>query len=88
LSLTQAVISDFFSKIAHAEQLEYKQAFEEELSGFRIRILRRADEKIAEAEEEERQQRLGPGGLDPFEVFETLPGVRMNDLLMNRKLNP
>lgn len=26
-----------------------------------------------EAEEEERQQRLGPGGLDPLEVLETLP---------------
>lgn len=26
-----------------------------------------------EAEEEERQKRLGPGGLDPVEVFETLP---------------
>lgn len=24
-------------------------------------------------EEEERQKRLGPGGLDPVEVFETLP---------------
>jgi len=28
---------------------------------------------MQEAEEEERQQRLGPGGLDPVEVFETLP---------------
>lgn len=26
-----------------------------------------------EAEEEERKKRLGPGGLDPVEVFETLP---------------
>lgn len=29
--------------------------------------------QIQEAEEEERQNRLGPGGLDPVEVFETLP---------------
>lgn len=71
----QAVISDFFSKIAHVEQIEYKHAFEEELSAFRTRILRRAEEKIAEAEKEERENRLGPGGLDPFEVFETLPEV-------------
>lgn len=28
---------------------------------------------LQEAEEEERQSRLGPGGLDPVEVFETLP---------------
>jgi len=69
----RSVIPDFFSKIAHAEQLEYKQAFEEELNAFRIRIMRRAEEKISEAEEEERQQRLGPGGLDPYEVFDTLP---------------
>lgn len=26
-----------------------------------------------EAEEEEKQKRLGPGGLDPLEVFESLP---------------
>lgn len=26
-----------------------------------------------QAEEEERESRLGPGGLDPVEVFETLP---------------
>lgn len=30
-------------------------------------------EAAAEAEEEERQARLGPGGLDPMEVFPTLP---------------
>lgn len=28
---------------------------------------------LQEAEEEERQNRLGPGGLDPVEVFESLP---------------
>ena len=31
---------------------------------------------MKEAEEEERQARLGPGGLDPFEVLESLPEVR------------
>jgi len=30
---------------------------------------------MEEAEEEERQKRLGPGGLDPVEVFESLPEV-------------
>lgn len=28
---------------------------------------------LQEAEEEERKSRLGPGGLDPVEVFESLP---------------
>lgn len=28
---------------------------------------------MKEVEEEERQKRLGPGGLDPQEVFATLP---------------
>lgn len=44
---------------------------------FSERIEKRAKEKLREAlaeiEEEERQKRLGPGGLDPAEVFETLP---------------
>ena len=33
-----------------------------------MRIKKRAQEKIAEALEEERLERLGPGGLDPAEV--------------------
>ena len=32
------------------------------------RIRKRSAQKIAEAIEEERQERLGPGGLDPVEV--------------------
>lgn len=47
---------------------------------FKERIRKRAEEKIraaqAEMEEEERKARLGPGGLDPVEVFESLPDVR------------
>ena len=43
-----------------------------------MRIKKRAQEKIAEALEEERLERLGPGGLDPAEV-ETYKGtVRLN----------
>lgn len=59
---------------------QYMDLFSEELSMFKERIRKRAAEKIriaqAEIEEEERKARLGPGGLDPFEVFETLPDVR------------
>lgn len=31
---------------------------------------------MKELEEEERQDRLGPGGLDPVEVYQSLPKVR------------
>ena len=61
---------------------EYKRAFDEELAAFKQRIRRRAKEKVEEQmeelrreEEEERRARLGPGGLDPAEVFESLPKV-------------
>lgn len=60
--------------------MEYRKGFEDELQAFKERIRRRAKEKLeaamAEAEEEERKLRLGPGGLDPVEVFESLPQVR------------
>jgi len=72
----RACISSFFTKIQVADE-EYKNAFYEELRAFKERIKKRAAEKvaeaIAEAEEEERISRLGPGGLDPVEVFESLP---------------
>ena len=62
--------------------VDYKKAFEDELVAFKDRIRRRAEEKIREQieeakleEEEERVARLGPGGLDPVEVFENLPQV-------------
>lgn len=74
----RACIGSFFSKIQNCVP-EYRQQFESEIEGFKERIRKRAQEKIkealAEAEEEERKQRLGPGGLDPLEVFDTLPEV-------------
>ena len=58
---------------------EYKRAFDNEVESFKSRIRTRAKQKVDEAmkeyEEEERQKRLGPGGLDPAEVFESLPEV-------------
>ena len=68
----RACISSFFTKIQVADQ-DYKDAFYSELDAFKVRIVKRAKEKIAEAEEEERKERLGPGGLDPADVFESLP---------------
>ncbi|XP_071444246.1 hsp90 co-chaperone Cdc37 [Hetaerina americana] len=72
----RACVPSFFSRIQVADP-EYKKSFEDELLGFKERVRKRArekiDEAIREAEEEERKKRLGPGGLDPVEVFESLP---------------
>ncbi|RVE44416.1 hypothetical protein evm_010946 [Chilo suppressalis] len=72
----RACIGSFFSRIQVAEKT-YKDSFDDELEQFKARIKRRAAEKIQEAlreqEEEERKARLGPGGLDPVEVYEELP---------------
>lgn len=74
----RACAGSFFSRIQIAE-VEYKKSFDDELRAFTERIRKRAAEKVAdavrEAEEEERKARLGPGGLDPVEVFENLPDV-------------
>ncbi|KAF0313815.1 Hsp90 co-chaperone Cdc37 [Amphibalanus amphitrite] len=72
----KACVSSFFTKIQVADQ-DYKKAFDTEVEAFKSRIRTRAKQKVDEAmkeyEEEERQKRLGPGGLDPAEVFESLP---------------
>lgn len=71
-------VGTFYSKIQVAE-LEYKQSFEDELNAFKARVRKRAKEKLEaalrEQEDEEKKARLGPGGLDPVEVFETLPDI-------------
>lgn len=58
---------------------EYKTSFDDELNSFKERVSKRAQEKLEQAvkevEEEERKARLGPGGLDPLEVLESLPDV-------------
>ncbi|XP_064815966.1 hsp90 co-chaperone Cdc37-like [Oncorhynchus masou masou] len=67
---------EFFQKIKTADQ-PYQEAFTDELESFRERVRGRAKIRIQKAmeeyEEEERQNRLGPGGLDPVEVYDTLP---------------
>lgn len=74
----RACVSTFFSRIQVADA-EYKLQFDNEVIAFKDRIKARAvvklEEAAAEAEEEERLARLGPGGLDPVEVFDTLPVV-------------
>ncbi|XP_048338204.1 hsp90 co-chaperone Cdc37-like, partial [Sphaerodactylus townsendi] len=53
------------------------EGFTEELEAFKERVRGRAKARIERAlkeyEEEEQQKRLGPGGLDPVEVYESLP---------------
>ncbi|XP_055549445.1 hsp90 co-chaperone Cdc37 [Wyeomyia smithii] len=72
----RACLESFFQRIQVAEP-EYKNQFLAEIEAFKERIRKRAQEKIQKAieeqEEEERKARLGPGGLDPVEVFESLP---------------
>ncbi|XP_075226301.1 cell division cycle protein 37 [Lycorma delicatula] len=72
----RACVGSFFSKIQIAEP-EYKTSFDDELNSFKERVSKRAQEKLEQAvkevEEEERKARLGPGGLDPLEVLESLP---------------
>lgn len=65
-------------RIKQAEK-QYIDAFNDELESFKLRVKERAEIRLENArkelEEEERQQRLGPGGLDPVEVMESLPKV-------------
>lgn len=75
----RACIGPFFERIQVAD-VEYRRQFDDEIKAFIGRIERRSKEKIAEAikeqeaeEERERLERLGPGGLDPADVFESLP---------------
>lgn len=72
----RSCISSFFSRIQSAEQ-QYIDAFNDEINAFKNRIRERAKVRIEAAikqvEEEERKARLGPGGLDPLEVLESLP---------------
>lgn len=65
-------IAPFFKRMKTAEK-QYKDAFNDELKSFIARVENRAVERVKEAEEKERKKRLGPAGLDPFEVLESLP---------------
>lgn len=58
---------------------QYMEGFNDELEAFKERVRGRAklriEKAVKEYEEEERKKRLGPGGLDPVEVYESLPEV-------------
>ncbi|KAM7026465.1 hsp90 co-chaperone Cdc37 [Acridotheres tristis] len=72
----RACFRQFFTKIKTADQ-QYLEGFTEELEAFKERVRGRARARLEKAlrdyEEEERQKRLGPGGLDPVDVYESLP---------------
>lgn len=72
----RACFRQFFAKIKTADQ-QYMEGFNDELEAFKERVRGRAKARVERAlreyEEEERQKRLGPGGLDPVEVYESLP---------------
>ncbi|XP_066202606.1 hsp90 co-chaperone Cdc37 [Saccopteryx leptura] len=72
----RACFRQFFTKIKTADR-QYMEGFNDELEAFKDRVRGRAKLRIEKAmkeyEEEERKKRLGPGGLDPVEVYESLP---------------
>uniref|UniRef100_A0A8C5I3J9 Hsp90 co-chaperone Cdc37 n=1 Tax=Gouania willdenowi TaxID=441366 RepID=A0A8C5I3J9_GOUWI len=68
----------FFTRIKTAEK-PYQDAFDRELELLKERVCScarmRMESAMKEIEEEEKQKRLGPGGLDPVEVYASLPKV-------------
>ncbi|KAJ8598397.1 hypothetical protein CTAYLR_003009 [Chrysophaeum taylorii] len=68
------VVLPFFSRIAEPS---YKAGFDQAVEGFVERIQKRAVDKRKEMEKDQvelsKEERVGPGGLDPVEVFESLP---------------
>eukprot|EP00218_Dolichomastix_sp_CCMP3274_P010848 CAMPEP_0170135002 /NCGR_PEP_ID=MMETSP0033_2-20121228/2243_1 /TAXON_ID=195969 /ORGANISM="Dolichomastix tenuilepis, Strain CCMP3274" /LENGTH=352 /DNA_ID=CAMNT_0010370593 /DNA_START=22 /DNA_END=1080 /DNA_ORIENTATION=+ len=75
----RSAVRPFFKRLSDDEEVakDYEQSFETLYE----KLVERAKEKVKEeaaaaemdAEELSREDRLGPGGLDPVEVFETLP---------------
>lgn len=58
----------------------YQDAFDHELKLLKDRVRAcaqsRVESAMKEVEEEERLKRLGPGGLDPVKVYQSLPKVK------------
>lgn len=80
-------VGSFFDRIPVADAM-YKKNFHDEIAAFIGRIEKRAKEKIEAAlqeikEEEKKEKILGPGGLDPEEVFESLPEVSFVIICLN-----
>ncbi|MEQ2194650.1 hsp90 co-chaperone Cdc37, partial [Xenoophorus captivus] len=78
----QTIVMQFILELAKSLKVDPRGCFRQffakiKLESFKERVRGRAKIRIEKAmkelEEEERQKRLGPGGLDPVEVYETLP---------------
>ena len=85
----RSCVPGFFERMKSTEKT-YLDAFEDELKGFKERVESRAQARIEEAtrvaEEEARQKRLGPGGVDPVEVMETLP-IELKECFESRSIS-
>ena len=79
------VVLPFFSRI---EEKEYFAAFLEQVKLFEKRIQERAVVKRKEMDMDKRLENapLGPGGLDPFEVLESLP-PEMRDAFESQEIS-
>nr|ADG65125.1 hypothetical protein [Drosophila pseudoobscura] len=89
----RACVSSFFSRTQLCLP-EYLHHFETDVKEFKERVQVVAQEKIQEANakmQDVHQTRLGPGGLDPHEVYESLPeevqaGFRTGDIELLMRL--
>ncbi|KAF8361853.1 cdc-37 [Pristionchus pacificus] len=85
------MIKNFFKKFKAADP-QYMKHFHDEVASFqnrlRLRAKQKRDDALAEYEAEEKQKRIAeaPGGLDPQEVFETLP-VEMREAFESREIS-
>uniref|UniRef100_A0A914HV96 Hsp90 chaperone protein kinase-targeting subunit n=1 Tax=Globodera rostochiensis TaxID=31243 RepID=A0A914HV96_GLORO len=78
LATNTNMIRNFFKKFRAADEM-YMKLFSDEVDAFKDRLRKRARDKreamINEVQAEEKEKRVAesPGGLDPQEVFDTLP---------------
>ncbi|GMR37077.1 hypothetical protein PMAYCL1PPCAC_07272, partial [Pristionchus mayeri] len=85
------MIKNFFKKFKAADP-SYMKVFHDEVFSFqnrlRLRAKQKRDDALAEFESEEKQKRMAeaPGGLDPQEVFESLP-VEMREAFESREVS-
>lgn len=77
--VTWSWIFKLYSRPCQTADKPYLDMFDHELELLKERVRScaqiRMESAMKELEEEERQKRLGPGGLDPVEVYESLPKV-------------
>ncbi|GMS84775.1 hypothetical protein PENTCL1PPCAC_6950, partial [Pristionchus entomophagus] len=85
------MIKNFFKKFRAADP-SYMKVFHDEVTSFqgrlRLRAKQKRDDALAEYESEEKQKRISeaPGGLDPQEVFESLP-AEMREAFESREVS-